>query len=151
MRRRKHISIPDISSQGSRSLVSLFHPSILSRSPSLGAEHKHTQTNSHHFHPHCPGSGSDSFFLVISSTPEPRRLLASSKIIPIYPTGCLHKRFRLSDLLRGITDSGFPLLKQNWIHQPPLNGWIQAFGYTPSDTLASVCGVFICVFAYMYA
>lgn len=91
------------------------------------------------------------FFLVISITLLLCQRSASTKIIPIYPTGCLHKRFRLSDLLRGMTDSSFPLVKENWIHQPLLNGCIQAFDYTPSNTLVGVCGVFNCVLAHMYA
>ena len=52
------------------------------------------------------------FFLVISITPLLCQLSASSKIIPIYPTGCLHKRCRLSDSLRGMTDSSIPFIQR---------------------------------------
>lgn len=139
-------------------LVSLFQFPPLYHSPAP------PQTNTHtHSHPHkctdthyssscCPGSGSISFFFPVTSiTALLFQLLASTKIIPIYPTGCSRSRFRLSDLLRGMTDSCFPLFKENWIHQLLLNGCIQAFDHTPSNTLVGVCGVFKCVFAHMYA
>lgn len=111
----------------------------------------HKRANTHYSYPHCPGSGGDSFFPCCFHHPSAFQRLASPKIIPIYPTGCLYKRFRLSDSLRGMTDSSSLLFKENWIHQPLLNGCIQAFDYTPSDTLVGVWGVFNCVFAHMCA
>lgn len=111
-----------------------------------------THTNTHYSYPHCPGSGSNIFFfLFISITSLACQLLASSKIIPIYPTRCLHKPFRLSDSLRGMTDSGFPLFKENWIHQPLLSGCFQAFHCAPSDTLVAVCGAFMHTFAHIHS
>lgn len=75
--------------------------------------------------------------------------MASAKIIPIHPVGCLHKPSRLSDSLRAMTDSSFSLFKENWIHQLLVNDRVRAFEHTPSKALG-VCGVFKGVFAHMY-
>lgn len=48
-----------------------------------------------------------------------------------------------------MTDSCFPLFKENWIHQKLLNGCIPVFEHTPSKALC-VCGVFKGVFAHVY-
>ena len=113
------LSFP-LSSLASRSTIRLL--SIFLLIPPLNV-HTRTRTHTHtHTFVHTPilitailivqEVEAIAFFLVISITPPLCQLSASSKIIPIYPTGCLHKRFRLSDLLRGMTDSSIPFIQR---------------------------------------
>lgn len=68
-------------------------------------------------------------------------LWASAEITPI-------QTIQVKRLAERMTDSCFPLFKENWIHQELLNGCIPVSEHTPSQALC-VCGVFKGAFAHM--